>query len=90
MPIISMAGIGFIIMIITAAGRDDLLSIGLLLILAAIIHNLLGYVFGYWGCRIFGMKEQDCRTIAFEVGMQNGGLATGCLLYTSPSPRDRG
>jgi BASS family bile acid:Na+ symporter len=80
MPIISMAGIGFIIMIITAAGRDDLLSIGLLLILAAIIHNLLGYVFGYWGCRIFGMSEQDCRTIAFEVGMQNGGLATGIAL----------
>jgi BASS family bile acid:Na+ symporter len=80
MPIISMAGIGFIIMIITAAGRDDLLSIGALLILVAIIHNLMGYVFGYWGCRIFGMSEQDCRTIAFEVGMQNGGLATGIAL----------
>jgi len=50
------------------------------LILAAIIHNLLGYLLGYWGCRLFKMKEQDCRTIAFEVGMQNGGLATGIAL----------
>lgn len=77
MPAVSMAGIAFIIAVITAAGRDSLLSIGLLLILAAIIHNALGYLFGYWGCRLFGMDEKSCRTIAFEVGMQNGGMASG-------------
>ncbi len=77
MPVVSMAGIAFIIAVITAAGRDSLLSIGLLLILAAIIHNGLGYLFGYWGCRMFGMDEKSCRTIAFEVGMQNGGMASG-------------
>lgn len=80
MPIVSMAGIAFIIMIITAAGRDSLLTIGLFLILAAIIHNLAGYFLGYWGCRVLKMKEQDCRTIALEVGMQNGGLASGIAL----------
>jgi BASS family bile acid:Na+ symporter len=80
MPIISMGGIALIIMIITAAGRDDLLTIGILLIIAAIIHNLMGYLLGYWGCRLLNMKEQDCRTIALEVGMQNGGLASGIAL----------
>ena len=80
MPIVSMAGIAFIIMIITAAGRDSLLTIGLFLILAAIIHNLAGYFLGYWGCKALKMKEQDCRTIALEVGMQNGGLASGIAL----------
>ncbi len=80
MPIVSMAGIAFIIMIITAAGRDSLLSIGLFLILAAIIHNAAGYFLGYWGCRLFKMDERDCRTIALEVGMQNGGLASGIAL----------
>lgn len=77
MPLVSMAGIAFIIAVITAAGRDSLVSIGLLLVLAAIIHNALGYMFGYWGCRMFGMDEKSCRTIAFEVGMQNGGMASG-------------
>lgn len=77
MPVISMAGIVIIIAVITAAGRDHLLTIGLLLILAAIIHNAAGYVFGYWGCRLFRMNKRDSRTIAFEVGMQNGGLASG-------------
>ncbi|MBM1105474.1 bile acid:sodium symporter family protein [Aurantibacter crassamenti] len=80
MPILSMAGITLIIMVITAAGRDSLLSIGLFLIVAAILHNAAGYFLGYWGCRLFKMDERDCRTIALEVGMQNGGLASGIAL----------
>ena len=80
MPIVSMTAIALIISIITAAGRDSLLSIGILLIIAAIFHNLMGYLLGYWGCRLLKMKEQDCRTIALEVGMQNGGLASGIAL----------
>lgn len=80
MPIVSMGGIALIIMIITAAGRDNLLTIGLLLVVAAIIHNAAGYFLGYWGCRLFKMDERDCRTIALEVGMQNGGLASGIAL----------
>ena len=80
MPVVSMSAIALIIVIITAAGRDSLLSIGILLIIAAIIHNLMGYLLGYWSCRLLKMKEQDCRTIALEVGMQNGGLASGIAL----------
>jgi len=77
MPLVSMFGIAFIIVIITAAGRESLLSIGLLLILLVLIHNICGYFLGYWGGRLFKMSERDCRTIAIEVGMQNGGLASG-------------
>ncbi|MEX2593656.1 MAG: bile acid:sodium symporter family protein [Anditalea sp.] len=77
MPMVSMIGIGVIIVIITAAGRDSLLDIGGLLILLVLIHNLFGYNLGYWVARLFKMDERDCRTIALEVGMQNGGLASG-------------
>lgn len=77
MPIVSMAGIAFIIVIITAAGRDNLLTIGPTLILLVLIHNLTGYTLGYWSGRLFKMSERDCRTIAIEVGMQNSGLASG-------------
>lgn len=80
LPKVSMGAIALIIAIITAAGRDNLLEIGLLLILAAIIHNTAGYFFGYWGCKLFKLKEADCRTIALEVGMQNGGLASGIAI----------
>ena len=77
MPMISMVSIAFIIVIITAAGRESLLTIGPLLLLLVLIHNLFGYTFGYWTGRLFKLNERDCRTIAIEVGMQNGGLATG-------------
>ena len=77
MPLVSMFGIAFIIVIITAAGRDSLLTIGPLLVLFVLIHNLSGYTLGYWTGRLFKMDERDCRTMAIEVGMQNGGLASG-------------
>ena len=77
MPIISMAAIALILVIIVAAGRDSLLDIGPLLIVLVIFHNLAGYALGYWASRLFKLSEKDCRTIAIEVGMQNGGLASG-------------
>jgi BASS family bile acid:Na+ symporter len=80
MPLLSMSSIAIIITIITAAGRDSLLTIGFALIIAAIIHNGLGYLLGYYGAKLFGLPERDCRTVALEVGMQNGGLASGIAM----------
>ena len=80
MPLVSMGGIAIIITIITAAGRDSLLEIGIALFFAAILHNLAGYALGYAACKALRMKERDCRTIDLEVGMQNGGLASGIAL----------
>ena len=77
LPVISMLGIGLIIVVITAAGRDSLLDIGGILMLLVLIHNLFGYTLGYWYARLLRLNEQDSRTIALEVGMQNGGLASG-------------
>jgi len=80
MPMISMIGIALIIMVITATGRDSLLKVGALLMLAVLIHNTLGYTLGYWFSRLLGFEEKDCRTISLEVGMQNSGLASGLAL----------
>lgn len=77
LPLISMIGIALIIIVITAAGRDSLLEIGLWLIFLVLIHNSVGYLVGYWYARGFKLSERDARTIAIEVGMQNGGLASG-------------
>ena len=77
MPLVSMFGIAFIIIIATALGRDSLLNVGPLLVLLMLIHNLLGYTLGYWSARLFKINERDCRTIAIEVGMQNASLAKG-------------
>lgn len=80
LPSISMTGIALIIVVITAAGRDSLMKVGLLLIVAVFIHNTIGYALGYWSARLLGFREKDCRTISLEVGMQNAGLASGLAL----------
>lgn len=77
---LSMAGIAVIITVITAAGRDSLLEVGALLLITSLIHNVLGYMLGYNVARLFKMSEKDRRTVALEVGMQNGGLASGLAM----------
>jgi BASS family bile acid:Na+ symporter len=80
LSLISMVGIAAIVTVITASGRDSLLKVGGLLIITSLLHNLTGYVLGYSLSWIVGLPERDRRTIAFEVGMQNGGLASGLAL----------
>ena len=77
MPYLSMAGIIYFTTVTTAAGRDNLLQVGLLLFFASVIHNAAGYFFGYWLSRLFKLDIPSARTIAFEVGLQNGGMASG-------------
>jgi bile acid:Na+ symporter, BASS family len=77
LPIVSMIGIALIIVIITAAGQKSLQTVGFALVLATLMHNFGGYLLGYWGGRLFKLPEQDCRTVAIEVGLQNAGLASG-------------
>lgn len=77
MPKLSMAGIAMIIIVITAAGRDNMLQMGITLVIAMFLHMTLGLLLGYWGARLFGLPENECRTVGIEVGMQNGGLASG-------------
>jgi bile acid:Na+ symporter, BASS family len=57
-----------------------LLAIGLLLLLAAFIHNVAGYGLGYGFAKLAGLSESDRRTVAFEVGMQNGAMGVGLAL----------
>ena len=77
MPFLSMAGIVYFTTITTAAGRENLLLVGGLLILVAMLHNTAGYFFGYWLARLARLDKASCRTVAIEVGLQNGGMASG-------------
>jgi BASS family bile acid:Na+ symporter len=86
MPVTSMIGIVLILVVIIAKGRDALLQVGALIILATFIHNTFGYLLGYWSTRLLKFSERDCRTIALEVGMQNAGLASALASKISANP----
>jgi BASS family bile acid:Na+ symporter len=82
LPFLSMFSICFIIGIITALSREALLAGGFVIAIigAAILHNFAGYVLGYWGARFCRLNETDSRTVAIEVGLQNGGMASGLAI----------
>ncbi len=43
-----------------------------------IFHNIVAFILGFYTAKSFGLNKQDCKTIAMETGIQNGGL--GLLL----------
>src|SRR5919206_714524 len=86
LPVTSMVGIVLILVVIIAKGRDALLQVGGLIILATFIHNTFGYLLGYGSSRLLKFNERDSRTIALEVGMQNAGLASALASKISTNP----
>ncbi|MHC4878467.1 MAG: bile acid:sodium symporter [Planctomycetota bacterium] len=77
MPTVSMVGILIMTVLTVAVGRDKLLQVGPLLIVACVIHSTAGFGLGYSVCRLLGRDRLTCRTIALEVGLQNSGMAAG-------------
>jgi BASS family bile acid:Na+ symporter len=87
LPFLAMLSICVIIAITIALSRDDLLRVGLALLGAAACHNAVGYVLGFNAARMLHLSRRDSRTVALEVGMQNGGMATGLAFDVLHSAR---
>ena len=90
LSLMSMVGICFTIMALTAPSRDTFASAGLAIVVAAVVHNSVGYMSGYWLTRLVGrfahLGEVEARTVAIEVGMQNGGMAGALAVGVLNSP----
>ena len=74
-PLISVLTIALLVGIIVSLNRDKILSAGLIVALGVVLHNLTGFLLGYWGSSIFIEDVKQRRTVSIEVGMQNSGLA---------------
>lgn len=86
LPLMAMLAICTIIGVTIALSRAQLLQMGMALFGAAACHNATGYLLGYWGGRLAGLNRTDARTAALEVGIQNGGMATGLAFDVLKSP----
>ena len=65
------------IAITVAVSRDELLAVAGPQLGAAVCHNATGYTLGYWSARVLGLNKIEGKTVSIEVGLQNGGMATG-------------
>lgn len=77
LPWISVIAITFVVTIIVAGSAQAILTAGLLVLAAVILHNGLGLLLGYGVGVLMRVPEDARRTMAIEVGMQNSGLAGG-------------
>ncbi len=77
MPAAAMFGILFVTLITIAKGRGQLMDLGAELFIASVLHNVVGLALGYAICKLSRVDERSSRTIAMEVGIQNGGMASG-------------
>jgi len=80
LPLISMVAIVIIIAIVVALNAGKLVEVGSMVAIAVILHNSIGLLAGYFITKKLGFEEKICRTIAFEVGLQNSGLATALAM----------
>ncbi|OEY65406.1 bile acid:sodium symporter family protein [Marinobacter sp. X15-166B] len=72
---VAMFAIVLIIAIVVALNAGRLATLGPLVALAVVLHNMIGLAGGYNISRLLGFDKRTARTIAIEVGMQNSGLA---------------
>jgi len=85
-PTLSMLIILSIITIIVALNSASLIEVGLLTLLAVILHNGFGLAGGFYVSRLLGFNLRQSHTIAIEVGMQNSGLGVALAMqFFSPS-----
>jgi BASS family bile acid:Na+ symporter len=85
-PLLSMLAIIAVIAIIVALNKQNISTVGALVIIAVVLHNTTGLVIGYWIAKMLGYDNVTARTIAIETGMQNSGLSVALAIkYFSPS-----
>jgi len=79
-PLVSVLCIIAIIASIVGLNANRLPQVGLVVLVAVIVHNLAGFGLGYAAARAFRMESSKIKAITFEVGMQNSGLAAALAL----------
>lgn len=85
LPLISVVAIVSIVCAVVAVSHDRLAETGILIFVVVILHNCLGYLFGYILARLVGMNLHKRKTLAIEVGMQNSGLGVAlAMAHFSP------
>jgi BASS family bile acid:Na+ symporter len=85
LPLVSVVGIVLIVSAVVGASSNAIAQSGLLIFAIVVLHNGLGYLFGYFAAKAFGLSLPKRKALAIEVGMQNSGLGAALAnAYFSP------
>jgi len=86
LPLLSVTAIVAIVAGVVALNAGSFGKLALVTFFAVILHNGLGYLFGYSGARLLRLNEPASRAVSVEVGMQNSGLSVALAqTYLNPA-----
>jgi BASS family bile acid:Na+ symporter len=74
LPLVSTIAIVMIVAGVVAGSQAKLATTGLMIFAVVVLHNVLGFLLGFFFARLFGMDLAKQKAVALEVGMQNSGL----------------
>ena len=83
MPGVAVLGLACVVGGVISSQGSKFFQSGIVIFVAVLLHNSLGYFLGYCAGRLTGMNTAKKRTISIEVGMQNAGLATNLATTTA-------
>ena len=87
LPLVSVVAIMMIAAGIVAKTNHQLLETGPMIFMAMALHNFVGMGLGWSVGKFFGLSLAKCKTLTFEVGMQNAGLGVALAgLHFAASP----
>ncbi|OON82179.1 bile acid:sodium symporter family protein [Streptomyces tsukubensis] len=75
MPWLSSVAIAAIVAAVVAGSADTIKGAAVSVLIAVVLHNGLGLALGYGAGKVAKLGPPASRAMAFEVGMQNSGLA---------------
>ena len=83
MPGVAVLGLACVVGGVVSSQGAKFFQSGVVIFVAVLLHNGLGYLLGYGAGKLVGMNTSKKRTISIEVGMQNAGLATNLATTTA-------
>ena len=85
LPGISVIAISFTIASVVSHNAEKILSAGGIILLIVILHNLFGYIVGFFVAKLLKLNKAKIKAFSIEIGMQNSGLAASLATTTFPS-----
>lgn len=85
LPGISVIAIGFIVASVVSHNAEKILSAGGIILLIVILHNISGYIVGFFIGKLLKLNNSKTKAFSAEIGMQNSGLAVSLANGTFPT-----
>ena len=85
LPGISVIAISVVIASVVSHNAEKILSAGGIILLIVILHNISGYIVGFFVGKLLKLNNAKTKAFSIEIGMQNSGLAASLATTTFPA-----